>query len=1151
MSDNGNNLNNSQADNAEISCPYCAHAFNPGVAFDHVYCSACGKQFSPGAFIDETVLINNTPRGATGDTSAEKNDPASSASDSERRFGDYEIISEVARGGMGVVYRASHRMLKRVVALKVLRSGDGASEEDIRRFMQEAKAAASLSHPNIVPIHDLSVYRGQHYFTMDYVEGVPLDRVLEQGPLAPYRACELIMTISRAIHYAHTRGIVHRDIKPANVIIDHEGRPLLTDFGLAVNLSSDRDTQRMTRTGAVMGTIPYIPPEQAAGKLENIGPRSDIYSLGALFYEMLTGQPPFTGMTQYELLQRVIHHYPQAPHKLRPRLNSDIETICLKCLSKEPERRFQTAAALADDCQAFLNGEVIKARPSTMLYRVRRAISRHPELALLALVTLFLGAVLLGILNMARSTAKKLTESEVRHQRTKEDKRKLTARVRRSWRSEFQYSPANKSDITTQRNNALGRKLGWYRADSVTQGHNGLLFLGNQKMRADFGVPVRFPFAFRLKARIKVPASSPGSFLVFVGTNNRFEQVDSTRVFVIGGEGSLGARLIWGDTPLVESSSFNLQPGREYAIEVMRTVDNPGLLLKVDGQDVLRFDDNSESGSGDENYLALGSLNGGVELLSLSCDVRGMSNEMMRSLLEMANSLLLQPRERALALRLFGRVLREDAPQPMLVNAYAGFVRCLPRDKEKIKIACRDLLKSVRQSKSRRLRAGEGEYLLGLALSSLSVSEKESAIYFEQAIARAMYAAKRTLVPDAAFWCGPFKPVEYPPISQMSLFNPSELFMTHEGEYGWDVIMPDANKRYHLPPTNFNKIQAAYFSVLLYTSDSNCDVELSYPAACRVWINGRALAPELKDAKASGVGEFIAGDNIVLLEVPVANKAVSFKVDVQRTGVAYLNVYGLLARLESALSLFRYGHVREGVQALSSLQRDGTLDALAGRYGGVVRASGVVGYMMQEADLLLGQSGNIETSWSLLEGIRALTYDTGGKELALRYNTLAGHLYDAGEYGDARAVYSQAIELARDWYLPLFERAKLLYLSSDSANNGIVAFEEAFRILPESLDLRLAAADLFLTREKSVAGKDIEPSAQLALNAAMSAVEISKRKSPQALSYCARALYMLGRYHEALGYNDEAISLEDSPQRRAFGNRITDQLNDSHDLPGY
>ncbi|MCC8189065.1 MAG: serine/threonine protein kinase, partial [Planctomycetes bacterium] len=314
-----------------IQCTLCGHSFHPGTVVGFVYCPACGRRFNPRSTQTDTLLLpvptdhGNTAEGAS-DDAGEEEEPG-------RRFGEYVILDEIARGGMGVVYLARQRLLKRVVALKVLRSGDSASVEERERLLREAKAAAGLSHPNIVPIHEFSVYQGQPYFTMDYIDGDPLDRLLEHGPLNVRQAVEIIESVSRAIAYAHARGIIHRDLKPANIIITPDGRPMITDFGLAVEQEPEGDNKRrMTMAGSVMGTIPYAPPEQAAGKIDLISERSDVYAMGAVLYEMVTGRPPFTGFTQFELMRRVIHHDPVPPRQINPKVHRDEETVILNCM---------------------------------------------------------------------------------------------------------------------------------------------------------------------------------------------------------------------------------------------------------------------------------------------------------------------------------------------------------------------------------------------------------------------------------------------------------------------------------------------------------------------------------------------------------------------------------------------------------------------------------------------------------------------------------------------------------------------------------------------------------------------------------------------------------------------------------------------------
>ncbi len=259
-------------------------------------------------------------------------------------FGDYELIDEIARGGMGVVYKARQTSLNRIVAVKMILAGQLATEADIRRFHTEAEAAANLQHPNIVAIHEVGEHEDRRYFSMDYVEGQNLAALVREGPLPPSRAAELVKTIAEAIQYAHQRGILHRDLKPQNVLIDEHGRPHVTDFGLAKRQGADSD---LTQTGAVMGSPSYMPPEQATGGHDQVGPQSDVYSLGAILYQLLTQKAPFLGETSLATLQKVVQEDPVPPSKHNPQTPPDLETICLKCLEKKPERRYSTARALA------------------------------------------------------------------------------------------------------------------------------------------------------------------------------------------------------------------------------------------------------------------------------------------------------------------------------------------------------------------------------------------------------------------------------------------------------------------------------------------------------------------------------------------------------------------------------------------------------------------------------------------------------------------------------------------------------------------------------------------------------------------------------------------------------------------------------------
>jgi WD40 repeat protein/serine/threonine protein kinase len=295
-----------------------------------------------------------------------------------RPFGDYELLGEIARGGMGVVYKARQISLSRTVALKMILAGQLASPADVQRFHNEAEAAANLDHPNIVPIYEVGERDGQHYFSMGYVEGTSLAAVVRESPLSGNQAATIVKTIAEAIQYAHQKGILHRDLKPSNVLVDSGGQPRVTDFGLAKRLEGGSE---LTGTGQVLGTPSYMPPEQAEGKVRSIGPASDIYSLGAILYELLTGRPPFRAATPLDTILQVIADEPVSPRQLQPKTPRDLETICLKCLEKEPVRRYEAARGLADDLHRFLSGKPIAARPVGKLESGWRWCRRNPMVA--------------------------------------------------------------------------------------------------------------------------------------------------------------------------------------------------------------------------------------------------------------------------------------------------------------------------------------------------------------------------------------------------------------------------------------------------------------------------------------------------------------------------------------------------------------------------------------------------------------------------------------------------------------------------------------------------------------------------------------------------------------------------------------------------
>ncbi|MGH7970596.1 MAG: WD40 repeat domain-containing serine/threonine protein kinase, partial [Limisphaerales bacterium] len=302
------------------------------------------------------------------------------------------MLEEIARGGMGVVYKARQKSLDRIVAVKVLLFGGHAGKGLAQRFRTEAAAAASLQHPNIVAIHEVNAHEGQPFFVMDFVDGQSLARLNSECEVRNAewlrRAVRYVKTVAEAIQYAHERGILHRDLKPSNVLIDPFDQPRVTDFGLAKRLHHDSE---LTLSGQVLGSPNYMPPEQAAAKHGLVGRRSDVYSLGAILYHLLTGRPPFVGETLTDTLQEVLNTEPLSPRLLNPSVPRDLETLCLKCLEKEPARRYQTAQALAEDLERFLRDEPIQARPVGPAEKVWRWCRRNPALASLgaSLVVVF------------------------------------------------------------------------------------------------------------------------------------------------------------------------------------------------------------------------------------------------------------------------------------------------------------------------------------------------------------------------------------------------------------------------------------------------------------------------------------------------------------------------------------------------------------------------------------------------------------------------------------------------------------------------------------------------------------------------------------------------------------------------------------------
>jgi len=295
-------------------------------------------------------------------------------------FGDYELLEELGRGGMGVVYRAHQKSLGRIVAVKMMLRGERASAADMSRFRSEAESAAQLDHPHIVPVYDVGEVGGQPYFSMKFVDGQTLSAKLAEGPISAREAATILLPVCRAIAEAHRRGVLHRDLKPSNIIIDQAGLPHVTDFGLAKRLSAD---ESLTRTGAILGTPNYMAPEQAAGRRGHVSPASDVYSLGTILYQMLVGRPPFQAATPVDTLLMVLEQEPLPPRLINPKADADLEMIALKCLQKPPDLRYPTAAALADDLQAYLDGNPISARSGNFTQVLGRMLRETHHAAVL------------------------------------------------------------------------------------------------------------------------------------------------------------------------------------------------------------------------------------------------------------------------------------------------------------------------------------------------------------------------------------------------------------------------------------------------------------------------------------------------------------------------------------------------------------------------------------------------------------------------------------------------------------------------------------------------------------------------------------------------------------------------------------------------
>ncbi|MDR0867784.1 MAG: protein kinase [Planctomycetota bacterium] len=1163
------------------TCPECHYQFVAAGLGARVFCPQCGHGFNAAgdaadSFIaSETIVINPflTDNASAASIDASLMDDAGADASlatpldfsfdrrTPQRFGDYEIIAEIARGGIGVVYRARHRFLNRVVALKVLRSGASASTEDVARFMREAKAVASLTHPNIVHMHEFSIEHGLYYFTMDFIDGASLDRLMEREPLSPYRACEIIETIARAIHYAHTRGIVHRDLKPANVMIARDLRPLVTDFGLAVNLDAEHESERMTHSGAIMGTIPYIPPEQASGKVELISPRSDVYSLGATFYEMLVGRPPFSGLTQYELLQRVINQNPVEPRRIKPHVASDLQTICLKCLEKEPARRYVSALALAEDCRAFLRGEPIAARQQTVWYRLRRFVRRYPAQCLLAGLVVLFGLALDLTRRQVMSAQKELSAIVGEHQLIVGEKQKLDARIERSLRPDFALQLGDHHNLTFSPSGARNRQTCWYNPVVATPRPDRLQIRPLDDFRfSAFGAPVNLPPRYQIDAAFVTGDLDPGGYVeILLGVDGDFRADRSATLHLR--LATNGARLIDNETTLVENSAFSLQPQTAYALTIaVGAAETPinathrSLWLAVNGQKILNAEVSADAALTNEKFAALACRGATIGLQKFNLSIPGLSQEMVASLLEIGDELSSHPEDKKLARTLYRRVLQERVPVSVLLRTYFGFAKTAAGNApdailDDLRSAYAQLTENIQMRRGERNFVGELPYGYGLVLAALG-DYRDALPFFRQACREAEIAGREPAPPARGAWR--FAPTGMAP--EADWFAPDKIFAPDAPAKPWQIIKPFTDGHVDLPPVTAGGNETRRYLLLVYPSDAATTALVNAPPDTPLWLNGAALPSE---KNAPRLAALTSGDNYLLLSLPLAATTLNLTVEVKSW--TSVNVFGLLARMDETVSLLATGDYAAATRAVAALRADGVATILREKYPNDLAARNYFTNIWSPLDRLLADHAGfsrprLSLAVATLEVLRELgpAETLRKRELARRYNEVA-EIYvafakaakTAKDRADALAAASHwlttAEKLAENWYVPELTHAEFLYQRQISRRAATARFDELRERYPHEVDLRVDLAEFLLAADKRDldTGEPLPPEPHLAEAAMREALTLPGGKTAATFEMLAKILAALGNKPQALVAAQQALALEDTPEIREFIRRAS------------